>query len=311
MPGNQGGVQTAANTSGNAQSVSNMTQSNRGPLAVPISPDWTVQTSYLVDLSIQNAFGTIDMVQTLFIDNSLSTVPFYAINQVSQQTIICPAGAQGYFPFLCPQPSRFTIASTGGVKAPIEVLNFPVQPAVWSASQQGFKFDNNGNLLTSDATLAQVGVTGAALNVSGGGGGGGADPEYATVQAQAFADSTPTTLFDPTNPPAPFVAGTRFLLHSASLMLPPGLYASASHTASYFTFTLFEDGKPAIITYTMWVPGAAPALVGITPAFTAIFPDLDILSFGTNRLRFNCVTTVGDGTVGTPVIQASVKAVTP
>lgn len=281
MPtGNTGGVQSATNISGNAQAVSNMTQSSRGPLAVPISPDWTVQQSYLVDLSIQNQFGTIDMVQTLFMDNSQSSAPLYAVNAVSQQTIICPAKSQGYFPFLCPQPSRFTLMSTGGVRASIECLNFPVQPAVWGAAGQLFTFNDAGALITQDSTLAQVSVIPVGLNnalavdvVATVGGGGGTSFQRFNSLAEGGGSGGVHNILAAG-------AAQHIQVHSAWIVISPECYIR-SGTSGLVHLALSISGEGEIISTDVWLPGAPPALgTLVTAAYPAIlsFSDLDILS---------------------------------
>lgn len=305
VAGNTGGVQTAMNISGNAQAVSNMTQSSKGPLAVPISPDWTVQQSYLVDLSIQNQFGTIDMVQTLFMDNSQSSAPLYAVNAVSQQTIICPAKSQGYFPFLCPQPSRFTLMSTGGVRASIECLNFPIPPAVWGAAGQLFTFNDAGALITQDSTLAQVSVIPVGLNnalavdvvATVGGGGGSSFAYYDAAVAGAGSGGVHTLVT---------ASGAQHVqIHGCTFTLSPGIYAR-SGTASFLHLALSLSGEGEVISMDFWVPAAPPVLTTLAPPLVLSFPNLDVVSAGLGRsLQYQVVHTdlsgafdVGDGTVG-------------
>ncbi len=148
-------VSQASSQIGNAQSLFNAQQSSKGPLAVPVLFDFSIQGSYPVDLSILNSFATIDFVQTLYIDNSGNAGPVTVFNQISQQTIICPGYCQGWVPFLCPNPGRFTVSSTGTGKARFELCNFPVAPAVWggSAGGAGNKYLPDGALVTSDENI--------------------------------------------------------------------------------------------------------------------------------------------------------------
>lgn len=128
------GVGQASGGANNAQPVFNNTMSNKGPIAVPIKPDFTSDTEVLIDLSILNGFNTIDFVQTLYIDNAGNASPCIIYNGVSQQRIIARANSQGYYAFLCPNPGRFTVASAGGLPVPIELLNFPVPGVTWDAT---------------------------------------------------------------------------------------------------------------------------------------------------------------------------------
>lgn len=303
------GVQNSMNTQGNSQQVFNQTQAKGGPKAVPLKLDFSVQDSYLIDLSTLNAFNTLEFVQTVFVDNADNSSPVIIYNGVSQQRLVIPANSQGYYPFLCPNPGRFTIATDGGVVVNVELCNFPVSPATWSASSNPpFLFDDAGNLLTSDATLAQVGLTGNALNVAGAGGGGGSVSKFTqcSVDLHGASSSSPTTLLSPGG------ANPRFLMHSAQIQVTPGAYCT-SGTANYVTIFIFEEGAPVgICAVKVWLPGTAPALVGADAGLFFDFDCVDVISNVDNmRLRVGMSEDVGDSTVGGVLITCSAIVTTP
>lgn len=286
-------VQTAGNTIGNAQGVFNQTQSKLGPKAVPVRVDLTVNTAFTLDLATLNAFNTIDFVQTLFVDNSLNPAATYIYNGVSQQTLVVPAMAQAYLPFLCPNPGRFTVTSAGGVVVPIEMLNFPVSPAVWNSTSQAFSFDNQGNLKVTDKTLATVGVTGGALNVFPTGGSGGSTPEFDRFFNQLGGAGGTGTLTILTGAP-------RFLLHHAAIWISPFCYLR-SGVPGIATVEIRDEANP-ICSIDIGLPGAPPAAGGLMTGTLYTFPNLDIKSdVDGNRLRINLSADVGTSSEGIAV----------
>lgn len=97
-----------------------------GPLALPIRLDFSANTSYTLDYSNQTARGFMDMVQTIFVDNFGNGAILKITIQGSQQVLQIPAGTQGYFPVICPNPVRIQFDSTGGTVQSVILLNFPV-----------------------------------------------------------------------------------------------------------------------------------------------------------------------------------------
>lgn len=97
-----------------------------GPRIVPISLDFTASPSYFLDYSNQMALGFLDMVQTVWCDNFVNTAVLKITCPGSQQVLQIPAGTQGYFPILCPNPVRLQFDSTGAFVVQVTLLNFPV-----------------------------------------------------------------------------------------------------------------------------------------------------------------------------------------
>jgi len=313
---------------GNAQQTYNLRQSGRGPLAVPLNIDFSIQTVFDVDLSTIQQNNTIDFVQTLYIDNSGGTAPIIIYCPASQQTVNCPPLSQGYFPFLCPQPVKFLVSSSGGYqKTQVVCLNFPVQPGVWAASAAAvplFQFtDPGGALITSDVTLLAAGLSGGGyLNVSdvamdalintrgiapaldvnvlfGGGGGGGGLPTMRAYITTANAPSATTMLFP--------VAAQSLEVAAIQVWLDPDATVAAG---GYIDWQVRDDGSAAynLASGRVYIPAAVPAMTFPTPG--PMLCDITGLNYrspniqGTSQLTLRMVS----ATLATGVLTARVLA---
>lgn len=196
----QGVTQASTQVGSAIANIHNQQQSANGPTAVPVKFDFSLQSIYQIDMSILNNFQTIDFVQTIYIDNADNAFPCIVYNPTSQQRIIAPPYTQGWYPFICPNPGRFTVSASGANITYMELVNFPVAPATWNATggSGGFHFNGDGALITADEYIlaaldasqgpSYIGVIdevlkplisdegggdGLAVNVLHGGGGGG------------------------------------------------------------------------------------------------------------------------------------------
>jgi hypothetical protein len=97
-----------------------------GPKALPIRLDFSASPSYTLDYSNQTSLGYLDMVQTIWCDNFGNGQILKITIPGSQQVLQIPAGIQGYFAVLCPNPIRMQFDSTGGTVQQVSLLNFPV-----------------------------------------------------------------------------------------------------------------------------------------------------------------------------------------
>jgi hypothetical protein len=103
-----------------------------GPKSCPVPLDFSVTTSWQLDLTNLNLQGYMEAVQTMFIDNSLNAQSLSILCSVTNQNIIIPPQSQGYVPTLQPNPSVLTLTTTGAVLVTVQLLNFYIPPAVWS-----------------------------------------------------------------------------------------------------------------------------------------------------------------------------------
>lgn len=103
------------------------------PKSVAVVLDFTQNLSYDVELEVATETGRIPFVQSVFIDNSANIGKLSVTFGESQQTIVCPALYQGYFPVLAPS-TKFTASLAGGAKTTqttICLLSMPMPAATW------------------------------------------------------------------------------------------------------------------------------------------------------------------------------------
>ncbi len=104
-----------------------------GPRCVPfVVPFATAAGPYLIDLQQMVASKRMTVCQSIFIDNTGNDSPLIVNVGGSNQNIVCPSEAQGYFPILTPALPRFTIDTQGTGNVQVIFINVPVPAAVWS-----------------------------------------------------------------------------------------------------------------------------------------------------------------------------------
>lgn len=123
----------------------------RKSINVPI--DFSLGSSFQLDLSQIQAQGGLDSVQTLYVDLSAATAGVLSITMgLTNQVVKLPFGSQAYIPVLEGNPPILQFAlSTGTPVVNVELMNFFVPPCVWYP---------NGIQVT-DNTLAAVISNGA------------------------------------------------------------------------------------------------------------------------------------------------------
>jgi hypothetical protein len=154
-----------------------------GPVAVPIDLDFTLQSSYTIDLVGELETSVVPWVEAIYIDNSLNPFPLSVTFSISNQTVTCPAYSQGYFPCLCPNKPRMAF-NLGGVTTNtstwVQLLSMPVPAAVWSASNS-----SASNIIANAQTVAvQPSLT------------AGANPLYETLQGALFVEQADAVNFN-------------------------------------------------------------------------------------------------------------------
>jgi len=97
-----------------------------GPKCVPLNLNFAAATSFEIDYSNMQSRAFLGMCQTLWADNSLSATVLTIFIPGTAQTLKIPAGTQGYFTCLCPNPIHMIFSSTGGVVCQVTLCNFPV-----------------------------------------------------------------------------------------------------------------------------------------------------------------------------------------
>lgn len=252
-----------------------------GPRCLPLNLDFrNAITAISLDMKIAQSVGHLSFVQTIYVDNSLNTKSFSVNAGTNGQIITVGPGCQGYIPILAINPPVLIASSNGGIVVPIQLLNFPVSPAVWNCNTPVFTFDGAGDLKVTDVALdalagnwngygqslatadlgvqsliSNIGGAGNALNVNvltGGGGGGTVQDPPAQVQVNNGLSQA--TVFTPT-------AGKSFVCTSLQVVAEPFAHTT---TAGEVTINI-ETGSTALWSATVWLPNAAPAPTVLTP----------------------------------------------
>lgn len=117
--------------------INNALIPSEGPKCLPYEIDFSLGNVQTLDLTIAFQSRQISLVQTLFVDNSASSVPTSIAIRGTNQTIDAPAFTQGYYAVLVPNPPFFTINNSGTSKIFIFVLNIPVSGSVWGVTGSG------------------------------------------------------------------------------------------------------------------------------------------------------------------------------
>lgn len=126
---NQGQPARAFGVSNQAQPAANIGKT------LPYTAKLASATTDQLDLTNAQALGTIDQIQTVYIDNSGNASPI-SLTLNSGQTITCPANSQGYFPLFSVNPPVIDFASNGGVNVTVFFGNMPMPVGNWSAISQ-------------------------------------------------------------------------------------------------------------------------------------------------------------------------------
>lgn len=267
-----------------SQSVNNGQRpgEQEGPRAVPLVLDFTIatgNTSVLLDMKNAQAQARMSYVQTIFVDNSLSTVPTTINVNGLSQAIIIPDSSQAYVPLLAINPPVLVCANNGNVKVPIQLLNFPLPPCVWRISQGTVTVDQpaldalignwngGGNALAvNDLALYALATTGAGLKVQGGGGG---------VPAANLSYSNYVGLGN-TNA----IAGTpakQIIVKNLFVYLEPGTFSAAA-AGDMITVDLKDNGPagPIAAHVSINVPGGGAAPATYPPGHSSVeLTDID------------------------------------
>lgn len=142
-----------------------------GPKAYPLAFQFIAgggaSDAYTVDLTLPIEQGKVDLVQTLFIDNSPNTVPLTVSVGALRENITVPARYQGFFPIVMPQKNAvLTVSCPTGNNAEVMMLNVPMPAMMWPTVQTIPSFSGLGYLQVSDVALDAL-ITGGTLPVTG------------------------------------------------------------------------------------------------------------------------------------------------
>lgn len=99
-----------------------------GPKSLFIPLDFSVNTSYDIELEVALETGRLSQIQGVFIDNSKNAaLTLTLVSGENQHRIVCPGGKQIYAPFFCGSGKMTaTLSGAGSADTSITLLNFPV-----------------------------------------------------------------------------------------------------------------------------------------------------------------------------------------
>lgn len=108
--------------------VSNGYAPQGGPRGMPIALDFTNQASYAIDLVQEIEQNTLNMLQSIYVDNSANANALTIIFDQTNQRLVIPATAQGIWPVITPKDAPRFIASTtqAAVVVNLILLNVPM-----------------------------------------------------------------------------------------------------------------------------------------------------------------------------------------
>ena len=127
---------------------------SEGGRAVPLSLDFSTSNSWVINMTQLTSMKVIDIIQTIFIDNSQNSVSLSVNASISNQNIIVPPYSQGYYPILVPNNAVLTFTCIGGlINTPVFLINIPLPASNWTKNGTPFIFNGSGYLEVSDPVL--------------------------------------------------------------------------------------------------------------------------------------------------------------
>jgi hypothetical protein len=243
----------------NANQVMLAAAPREGPMVVSWNVDFTAQTAYTFDLTSIQSLGRISMVQTIFVDNSQSSVPLYMYMATTNQRIIIPPQSQAYMPCVLTNKIAVVLQSTSGLVIPIQALNVAMNATVWSVN--GAPTVVNGALQVADTIMdstvngGRVSTTSALLSGDG--------LTYMPVSGDTRMFSVDLTTAAVGNVFTTVGAGLGWVVKSIDIMLSPDATLAA---AGEVRVALLESGTAIANSGTAYLPGSAPTLAaGVAP----------------------------------------------
>jgi len=251
------GFWSTGNPGGTGVQIGNSYIPPEGPKALPLALDFTINTAFQIQVSDLFSKGPgkpgFSVLQGFYADNSQSAAQLTVVISGTGQTLIVPAGSEGYIPMLSPSGGTIIFSSLGGNKLNIDLYNVPMPAILWNASATSFSFVSGGAaagaLKTSDIILD-------AIIAAGGGGttvpvtivGAGAGSSISNRVGGAFVANGNT------NMGAPVVAPKVWGYH---VVLSP-LAHNGVGEENYIT--IGTTGGFVITSEYIYVPSAAPVL---------------------------------------------------
>ncbi len=120
---------------GNLGNTANGSAPCEGPRALSYNLDFSVASSYDVDLTQQFQGGQFTTIQGFYCDNSQNASPLIVTCGGTGQTLVVPPFACAYLPMLQTLPPKFNVATAGLIaNIFISFFNFYIPPMVWKTT---------------------------------------------------------------------------------------------------------------------------------------------------------------------------------
>jgi hypothetical protein len=150
----------------------------------------------------------------VYIDNSLNGSAFTLTVAGTNMNVTARANSQGWYPLFCPNPPRFTFASSGGVNVPVFFGNMPMPSATWDTIPE-----DASNLTAEAPDNFSIVVGGTAQNVFAAG-----EIENSAIITNPFSasESLFVDLVNAAQTSAPGTNGTTFELEAGDTFFVPG-----------------------------------------------------------------------------------------
>lgn len=115
----------------NVQNVSNQTVIDT-PKSGQAVLDFTGGTSIELNLLLEQQFGRIGPIQTVFIDLADTDSSLTIVARGTGQRIVAKGRTQGYYNILAANPADIVFTTAAGIRLTVNLLNFPIPGAVWA-----------------------------------------------------------------------------------------------------------------------------------------------------------------------------------
>lgn len=101
---------------------------------VAIQLNFTVAASITDDLTQEEALQHLDMVQSVYIDNSANAAAFTLSLFQAQYGITVKAHTQGWYPFIADTPTKYSASTTpaAGLIVGLNFSNVAIEPCNWT-----------------------------------------------------------------------------------------------------------------------------------------------------------------------------------
>jgi hypothetical protein len=113
------------------QVVENQLVPKEGPKAIPLFLDFTLADTYNLDLQLMQPQGFFSMLQTIFVDLSMTDIAMTIVIG-GLQTVVVKGRTQVYVPVLASNPVKLSFTNAGGPNnVRVILINVAIPGVVW------------------------------------------------------------------------------------------------------------------------------------------------------------------------------------